>query len=183
MGVVDGQLLSERQEVAVSPTGRRDADEAVVALYAAHYRSLVRTAALLLGEASMAEEVVQDAYVRLHRAWPRVRDPDRASAYLRRCVVNGVRDRQRRATVARSHLPMAAEEAPSAEHEAMTTIQRRQVLAALATLPARQRETLVLRFYADLSEAQIAAALGISPGSVKTHASRGLAALRSRLEG
>jgi len=167
----------------VSAPERREADEAIVALYAGHYHELVRLGALLLGDASAAEEVVQDAYVSLHRSWRRVREPDKALAYLRRCVVNGARDRSRRARVARAHSPAAAPDAPSAEHEALAVLERREILAALAGLSARQRETLVLRYYADLSEAQIADVLGISAGAVKTHASRGLTALRSRLDG
>jgi RNA polymerase sigma-70 factor (sigma-E family) len=167
----------------VNAPERQAADEAIVALYAGHYRELVRLGALLLGDASTAEEVVQDAYVNLHRRWGRVREPDKALAYLRRCVVNGARDRSRRAQVARAHSPAVPPEAPSAEHEALTGLQRREILTALAGLSTRQRETLVLRYYADLTEAQIAEALGISPGAVKTHASRGLTALRERLDG
>ncbi len=159
-----------------------DADTAVTVLHAAHYRALVRTATLLLGRPDLAEEVVQDAYVGLHRRWGRLRDPDRALAYLRQSTVNGARSAGRRVATARRKLPVLAAGTPPVPDPADLVADRDAVLGALATLPERQREVLVLRYYADLSEAAIADALGISPGTVKAHASRGLAALRPTLE-
>ena len=160
------------------------ADEAVVALHAEHARGLVRLAVLLLGDQAAAEDVVQDAFVALHGRWSGLDEPDRAAAYLRRSVVNGARNAAaRRRTVvrflARSSEP---EPAPGADQHAIRAELRDQVTGALARLPRRQREVLVLRHYLDLSESQIADALGISAGSVKTHASRGAAALRTALE-
>lgn len=161
--------------------GELDADEALTALYTAHYRKLVRIAALLLDDYSVSEEVVQDAYVKMHGAWGRIRDPRAAEAYLRTTVTNLARSRMRRRQVAAKHAPKPSPDAPSAEHGAMDALERDQVIAALRTLPRRQRECLVLRYYADLSEAQIAETMGISVGAVKSHASRGMAALRQCL--
>lgn len=157
-------------------------DDAVTRLYAAHYRSLVRLAALLLHDTAVAEEVAQDAFVGLHRAWRRLADPDRALAYLRQSVVNGARSALRRREVADRLAPPAAADAASAEHRALVALEHQQVLGALRALPQRQREVLVLRYYVDLTEAGIAEALGISRGAVKSHASRGLAAMRTALE-
>ena len=153
----------------------------LTALYQAHYGSLVRLAGLLLGDVGMAEEVVQDAYVSVSRA--RLDDPGKALAYLRRSVVNGARSRIRRLVLARRHSAVEPPgEVPSAEHALVEAETRRAVMGALRELPRRQREVLVLRYYGDLSESEIAAALGISNGAVKAYASRGLAALSPLLE-
>jgi RNA polymerase sigma-70 factor (sigma-E family) len=159
------------------------ADDAVTHLYAAHYRSLVRLAALLLRDTPAAEEVVQDSFVAMHGAWRRLSDPDRALAYLRRSVVNRSRSALRHRSVVERHAPRPAPDAPSAEHGALLALEHSDVLAALRKLPQRQREVLVLRYYVDLSEAQIADTIGISRGAVKSHASRGMTALRDALEG
>jgi RNA polymerase sigma-70 factor (sigma-E family) len=169
---------------------RRDADEALVALYTAHYRSLVRMAALLLHDTAAAEDVVQDAFVAMHASWRRLRDTDKALAYLRQAVINRARSRLRHLKVVERKTPAPLPESghvhgayvPSAEQGALHALERQHVLAALRGLPHRQREVLVLRYYADLSEAQIADAMGISPGAVKSHASRGIAALRQTME-
>jgi RNA polymerase sigma-70 factor (sigma-E family) len=165
----------------------RDADEALVAIYTTHYRSLVRLSALLLHDVPAAEDVVQDAFVAMHGSWRRLRDTDKALAYLRQTVVNRSRSRLRHLKVvdrkASALLPPDSRgHAPSAEHGALAAYERTRVLDAVRTLPQRQREVLVLRYYSDLSEAQIAEALGISTGAVKSHASRGMSALRQRLE-
>jgi RNA polymerase sigma-70 factor (sigma-E family) len=161
---------------------RLSADDAVTALYTAHYRSLVRISALLLGEPALAEEVVQDAFVAMHGKWGRLRDPEKAAAYLRQAVVNRSRSALRRRVVEDRHRPSAETAMPSAEYAAFGTFEREAVMSALRRLPQRQREALVLRYYADLSEADIAAVMGISRGAVKSHASRGIAALRHVLE-
>ncbi|WP_459643868.1 SigE family RNA polymerase sigma factor [Kineococcus sp. NUM-3379] len=158
-----------------------DADDAVTALYTAHWRRLVGLAALLLHDRGSAEEVVQDAFVALHGRWRRLEDPDAALAYLRQIVVNRARDVLRHREVADRRRPLPDPEPEGPEELAVRSEQHRHVLAALGGLPLRQREVLVLRYSADLSEADIAAALGISRGAVKTHASRGVAALRTAL--
>ena len=159
-----------------------DADEAITQIYAAHYRSLVRLAALLLRDVGASEEVVQDSFIAMHGAWRRLRDPDRALAYLRQSVVNRSRSVLRHRTVELRHAPAPMPDAASAEHGAMGSLEHQEVIVALRRLPERQREVLVLRYYADLSEADIADAIGISRGAVKRHASRGMAALRTTLE-
>ncbi len=154
----------------------------LVDLYREHYRPLVRVAALLLDNTASAEEVVQDAFVQLHQKWERVVEPDKRVAYLRSVVMNGARSRLRRRQVRRRLDVAQNTTGESAEAGALRSEGRREVLDALRDLPDRQRECLVLRYYAELSEAEIAAALGISAGSVKTHTHRGIAALERALE-
>lgn len=178
-------VLTERKgrvHVVETSTERWSADEAVTAMYSAHYRALVRMAAFLLHDVGAAEDVVQDAFVDMHGKWGRLRDPDKALAYLRQSVVNRSRSALRHRKVVDKHQPKAVPDAPSAEYGAMAALDRSAVVDALAALPRRQREALVLRYYADLSEAQIAEAMGVSQGAVKSHASRGMAALRHVLE-
>jgi RNA polymerase sigma-70 factor (sigma-E family) len=158
-----------------------DAEQAITVLYTAHYRSLVRAAALLTRDVGNAEEVVQEAYVGLYRRWDRLRDPEAAAGYLRQAVVNGARSVLRRRGTAERHAPVLRAVSDYTPDPAGDVVSRRAVLDALAGLPERQREVLVLRYYADLSEADIAAALGISTGAVKSYAHRGVQALRPLL--
>lgn len=159
-----------------------DADAAVTALYRSHYAAMVRLATLLLRDSAVAEEVVQDAYVALHRRWKRLRDPSHAVAYLRTSVVHGTRSVQRRRAVAARHPEDPLPDAPSAESGAMRSAAGDAVVVALRSLPRRQREALVLRYYAGLTETEIATTMKISNGAVKSHTSRGMAALRTVLE-
>ena len=160
-----------------------DADAAVTALYAAHYRLLVRLAVLLVHDVATAEEVVQDSFVALHTGgMHRLRDSEKALSYLRAAVVNRSRSVIRHRVVVDRNAPKPAPDMPSAEHGALTLLERSAVIAALRSLPDRQREVVVLRYYGDFSEAQIAAAMGITRGAVKSHTSRAMAALRSVLE-
>jgi RNA polymerase sigma-70 factor (sigma-E family) len=159
-----------------------DADQAVTALYSANYRSLVRLGNLLVRDVGTAEEVVQDAFVAMHKAWRRLRDPDKALAYLRQSVVNRSRSVLRHRAVVEKYAPKGMPDAPSAELGAITEFERTAVVKALSTLPTRQREALVLRYYGDMSEAEIAHAMRISRGAVKSHTARGMAALRNALE-
>jgi RNA polymerase sigma-70 factor (sigma-E family) len=161
---------------------RWDADTAVEELYAAHYRRLVRLSVLLVRDLGTAEEVVQDSFVAMHGKWRGLKDPDRALGYLRRSVVNRARSAHRRHLVAAKHQPTAIGDEASAESHVMSAQTRAAVMDALHQLPTRQREVLVLRYYSDLSEAQIADALDISRGAVKSHAHRGMTALRTTLE-
>jgi len=159
-----------------------DADAEIAALYGAHYRSLVRLATLLVHDIATAEEVVQDSFVALHSGMHRLRDSDKALSYLRAAVVNRSRSVLRHRVVVDRNAPKPSPDMPSAEQGALVLIERSSVVAALRVLPERQREAVVLRFYADMSEAQIASAMGITRGAVKSHTSRAMAALRSVLE-
>jgi RNA polymerase sigma-70 factor (sigma-E family) len=159
-----------------------NADRAVTELYASHYRSLVRLAMLLVRDIGTAEEVVQDSFVAMHGGWRRLRDSEKALSYLRQSVVNRSRSVLRHRVVVDRNAPKPPPDMPSAEHGAIALLERSAVIAALRTLPARQREALVLRFYGDMSEAQIADAMQISKGAVKSHTARAMATLRSTLE-
>ena len=166
-----------------SQTSGWSADEALELLYAAHWRRLVRLAVLLVHDVGSAEEIVQDCFVAVHAKWNRLHDPEKALAYLRQSVVNRSRSHLRHLSVVRRH---ADRESPpelvaGADHAAYEQARRATVLDALRRLPRRQREVLALRYYLDLSEAEIADTLGISRGAVKSHASRGAAALRADL--
>jgi len=161
---------------------RWDADSAVEQLYAAHYRRLVRLAVLLVRDVETAEEVVQDSFVAMHGRWRSLREPDKGLAYLRQTVVNRSRSVLRHRGVEARHTPSAAPVLPGADEDALAAERRARVLDALRALPTRQREVLALRYYLELSEADIAETLGISRGAVKSHASRGAAALRSQME-
>jgi RNA polymerase sigma-70 factor (sigma-E family) len=171
----------------MAPAGGRtsgwSADDALELLYAAHWRRLVRLAVLLVHDLGTAEEIVQDCFVSVHARWNRLHDPDKALAYLRRSVVNRSRSHLRHLAVVRRHSGREAlpESASGADHAAHDLERRATVLEALRRLPRRQREVLALRYYLDLSEAEIADVLGISRGAVKSHASRGAAALRADL--
>jgi RNA polymerase sigma-70 factor (sigma-E family) len=184
----DSRLAAAMSPGAAAPgagapgmTGRA-AGEAVTALYHAHYAMLVRTAALLVGDVATAEDVVQDCFIAMHRAWWRLRDTSKALPYLRRAVINRSRSVLRNRVVADRYLPLLAPPLPSAEDSALAGMERSAVPTALRALPPRQREVVVLRYYADLSEAQIAAAMGISKGAVKAHAARAKDTLRAVLE-
>jgi RNA polymerase sigma-70 factor (sigma-E family) len=165
-----------------SVTTEWDASRAVTAIYSTHYRSLVRLAVLLVRDVATAEEVVQDSFIAMHGAWRRLRDSEKALSYLRQSVVNRSRSVLRHRVVMDKNAPKPPPDVPSAEHGALTELERTAVVSALRKLPQRQREALVLRFYADLSEAQIASAMGISRGAVKSHTARGMSSLRTVLE-
>jgi len=179
--------MTHERAVVMTESGaaaeRWDADEALERLYAAHWRSLVRFGVLLLRDQGTAEEVVQDAFVAMHVRWSRLRDPDRALGYLRRSVVNGARSTMRHRGVVTRHAATVRppENGQSADTGVLAAERRTAVLDALAQLPGRQREVLVCRYFLDLSEAEIAETLGISRGAVKSHTSRGSAALRDLL--
>jgi RNA polymerase sigma-70 factor (sigma-E family) len=158
------------------------ANTAVHDLYELHYVRLVRLAALLVGDAGRAEELVQDAFVDLVTRWITLRDPGAAAGYLRTCVANSARSHLRHRAVVNRQPASQPSAADSAETEALVQIEHGRVLSLLAELPGRQREVLVLRYYGQLSEAEIADALGISRGAVKSHNSRGLRSLRSAME-
>jgi RNA polymerase sigma-70 factor (sigma-E family) len=150
--------------------------------YQTHYTSLLRLAALLLDDLGSCEDVVQEAFIRVHTARARVREPDKLLAYLRQTVVNLSRSTLRRRLIGLRLAPKPLPDAASAEEGAYDALERDALIHALRGLQRRQREVLVLRYYADLTEAQVAAALGVSIGSVKAYGSRGIEALRARME-
>ena len=154
-----------------------DADQAVAQLYAAHYQPLIRLAAMLVRDTPTAEEIVQDAFVALHAGWSRLGDAEKALAYLRQAVVNGSRSVVRHRITADQNRP-GAPYRPGAERAVLDLPGFHATLAVVRGLPDRQREAILLRYYADLSVAEIAAAMGISRGAVKAHTARGMAALR-----
>ncbi len=171
-----------RSPIARSRAGG-DADRAVTALYRTHYRSLVGLAVLLVRDIATAEDLVQDSFVAMHSAWPRLADSDLALSYLRQSVVNRSRTVLRHRMVVDRNVPKPAPDMPGGEQEDIRKLERSALISALRTLPARQREVLVLRYYGDLSEAQIASAMGISRGAVKSHAARAMSSLRAVLSG
>jgi RNA polymerase sigma-70 factor (sigma-E family) len=171
---------------------RWSADDALTELYRAHWAALVRLSYLLVRDQAVAEEVVQDAFVAMHRRWAHLDDHDHALSYLRTSVVNGSRSSLRRRGVRErwaaaggptrlDPAPRGEGTQPSAEDVLVDGEERRVVNDVLRALPARQREVLVLRYHLSLSELEIAATLDISPGAVKSHAHRGLAAMRRAL--
>jgi RNA polymerase sigma-70 factor (sigma-E family) len=167
--------------------GTWSADTAISALYAAHWRGLVRLASLLVHDQQVAEDVAQEAFVATYRRWSSLRSPEAAVAYLRTATVNGSRSALRKRGVReryaalRAAAPDLERHVDSAESFALAAHHRAEVVAVLDGLPSRQREVLVLRYYLDLSESDIAETLGISRGAVKSHASRAMSALRQRL--
>lgn len=162
-------------------SGQDERAYAVTALYAEHALGLVRLAHIMLGSPAVAEDVVQDAFCGLYRRWPQLSDQSRALGYVRSSVLNGCRSALRmRHTVElqEAHQPPAG----SAEAAMLTTEERGEVLRALRRLPDRQREVLTLRFYLDLPDDEIATAMGIHRGTVRSAAHRGLTALRQALK-
>jgi len=152
-----------------------DASEAVTALYRRHALGLTRLAFLMLGDRQTAEDVVQEAFCGLYRAWDRISDHAHALGYVRTSVLNGCRSALRRSK--RVPQPLAVPPAASAEAMVLAGERQRETITALRRLPSRQREALVLRYFADLSQDETALAMGVSPGTVKSTTSRALAAL------
>jgi len=161
-------------------TTHTEAGRHVTALYQAHALSLARLALLMLGDAHAAQDVVQDAFLGLHRRWDKLSSTAAAPAYLRASVLNGCRTalRKRSRPVPNDDLrPLESAEATLLQAE-----EQRVVLAAIRRLPARQREALVLRYYLDMTEDQAARAMGVSRGAVKSATSRAVAAVGRMLK-
>jgi RNA polymerase sigma-70 factor (sigma-E family) len=167
---------------ARSDQAESDREAAIAELFETHHLPLVRLAVLL--GADDAEDVVAEAFYQLYRRWRRLRSPEAAAAYLRSVVVNLTRMRIRHLQVMRKHAARSEEPAhvASGEERAVLRDDQKALVDAVRALPARQREALVLRFWLDLRESEIAEAMGISAGSVKVHVSRGMAALSRTLE-
>jgi RNA polymerase sigma-70 factor (sigma-E family) len=178
VAMAGGPVVRGRPEVTV------DRDEMVDVLFRTHCAALVRLAMVLLGDRTEAEEVVQDAFVSLHRHWSTLRDPNAAGAYLRAAVVRGSRSRQRRLIRARRATQRLAVVPPDGNLEdlALDHDRSQRVAAAVRALPTRQREVVVARFYLGMTEAQTAALLDIGIGSVKRHGHRAMAALQRGIE-
>jgi RNA polymerase sigma-70 factor (sigma-E family) len=167
---------------AAAGPGGHEVDDLVRDLYQAHALALIRAAKLLLRDQPSAEDAVQDAFLGLYQALPRLRDHDQILPYLRAAVINRSRSmlRSRRRALLRPvhHEPPMS----SAESTALVGEDRRAVMVAVAQLPRRAREVLVLRYYLDLTDQEIAATLRISRSTVTSTASRGLAAIARELQ-
>jgi RNA polymerase sigma-70 factor (sigma-E family) len=162
--------------------GTSTADAAFDQLYRAQWHNMVRVALLLVGDLESAKDCAQDAFIGIYRK--PLRNADAQVGYLHKSVVNAARSMLRRRGTVRKHLRSA--ESPlveGADHPVIVGAEHAALMAALRQLPQRQREVLVLRYWSELSETQIAAALGIRPGTVKSAASRALAALETKLGG
>jgi len=169
--------VTRRVPQAAARSQHQSPADAVGDLYRQHAVALVRLALLLVGDQASAEDVVQEAFLGLYKNWSGLNDYSRLLGYLRVAVVNGsrgvLRARKRAWLMPTRHEPPVW----SAEAAAMATEDRRTVLAAMARLPGRQREVLVLRYYAELADNEIASVLGVSRGTVASTASRALDAL------
>jgi DNA-directed RNA polymerase specialized sigma24 family protein len=179
------RLVQRVQEVPGVPLPRRargnglDADHTLTALYLAHYRPLVQVAALLVQDLAAAEEIAQDSFVAAHAAWRRLPDADHALACLYRCVV----DRSRAVLGGRMGAGPPPADRAAALREAGVGLGSSAFIWALWALPPRQREIVVLRYFADLSDSQVASATRISPGGVRTETARAMTSLQAGLEG
>jgi RNA polymerase sigma factor (sigma-70 family) len=158
-----------------------DVDRFVAELFRAEGASLVRLARLFVDDRNAAEDLVQEAFIRLARSAHRLEDVTRAPAYLRSIVLNLARDHNRRGLVSLRHRSPLAHVQDAIDDEIVAREDQRQVLDALRELPHRQRICLVLRYYDELGIDDIAETIGVSRNSVKTHLQRGLAALEARL--
>jgi RNA polymerase sigma-70 factor (sigma-E family) len=160
----------------------------VTALYAEHALGLVRLAVVMTGDRSYAEDIVQEAFLGLYRRWERLPDKTAPLAYVRVSVLNGCRTALRRRSRLGSPGPFgegtedAGQHAESAEARALLSEEQRAVAAALRKLPRRQREAVILRYYLDLSEEEIAASMGVTRGTVKSATHRALAAIGRTLK-
>jgi RNA polymerase sigma-70 factor (sigma-E family) len=155
------------------------ARQAVTTLYQAHALGLIRLAVVMLGDRAAAEDVVQEAFCGLYRRWNQLSDTDKALSYVRSSVINGCRSALRK-----RRLPLGLRWQPageSAESAVLISEEHQEVLAAMRRLPVRQREAVVLRFYLDLGEEEIAASMRVTRGTVKSTTSRALAALGKML--
>lgn len=163
--------------------GQAHADELVIRMFTQEGPSLVRLARLFTDDREAAEDLVQEAFIRLHRSAARIRDIDKAAPYLRSIVLNLARDHNRRGLMSLRHsaAKMPNDDTELLEDQIVRTEDQRRVIEVLRGLSPRQRDCLVLRFFYDLKGSEIAETLGISPNSVKTHCRRGLAAMEARL--
>ncbi len=176
------EVLARRTSSTGGKAPSLEADSLVVALFTTEAARLASLARFFVDDRTAAEDLVQEAFIRLARSSHRIREPERAAAYLRSIVINLARDHNRRGLVSLRHRPPAALDEPSAEDTASMLQERRDVVAAVRALPRRQRDCIALRYYLELGVDQIAETLDLSPNSVKTHLRRGLRTLAARLE-
>jgi RNA polymerase sigma-70 factor (sigma-E family) len=160
-----------------------DRDREVAALFDAHYTPMCRLAFVILGDGAVAEEIVMEAMLKTFSGWARIRDPQRADIYLRRTVVNLCRSRiRRKALEARIGLsPPRPDRQQQNKWDPDVHERDRLVAQAVRSLPPRQRACVVLRYYEDLPEAQIAEILDCSTGTVKSQLSKARAKLEREL--
>ena len=169
------------QDADADADSTANAEAAVAALYRAQAVGLIRLAYVMLGDRAMAEDVVQDAFFGLYRRWDRLTAPGGALPYVRSSVLNGCRTALRRRALGQrvtAYQPPAG----SAEAAVLSREEREEVMRAVRRLPDRQREALVLRFYLDLPDPEIARVMGIRPGTVRSATHRALKALGHLLE-
>ncbi len=178
------EAILERARTWPTPPAVDDdrTDDAVLArLFAAEAPLLVRLARFFVADRAAAEDLVQEAFIRLSRHLHRIREPGSEAAYLRATVLNLCRDHNRRGLMSFRHRPAAEPDPEPLDDLVAGREQARAVVAALAALPTRQRDCVVLRYYLELPVAEIGATLGVSQNSVKTHLQRGLRALEGVL--
>ncbi len=177
----------ERLQVTLQPEQHADVPEdprgRLTAIFDQHYAHLVRFARHLLDDPGEAEDIVMDAFTALYRRWTGLWSVDDPYFYLRTSIVNSSRSRLRHLRVVRRRPVLFDPDVAPAEISALDRLEQEAVGVAVRRLSRRQREVLVLRYYDGATEAEIALILGISPGAVKSHASRGIAALRRELGG
>lgn len=173
------------QELGGGPDAAALRDAGVDALFRHHYAGLLRLAYCLLGDRARAEDVVQDAFISIYAHWDGLREAGSALAYLRSAVIFRSRSRlrERFREVTRGDLVFVEAERRSSEDEALAAEENERLAAAVRTLPRRQREVVVCRYYLELSVAETAGLLEISDGSVKRHAHRGIEQLNARMGG
>lgn len=171
-----------RRDAEHQVSGRDDDRATLELLYSQERAALLRVAVLLTGSRSDAEDVVQDAFEALGRR--RLADPSRAAGYLRVSVVNGARTLHRRRRVAWRHQPRLLErDAGGADEGLVLAAEHAEVAKLVTALPRRQQRVVVLRYWMDMSDDQIAQALGISPGTVRATVSRSMKAIAAELGG
>lgn len=173
------------REIAAPMTVEIDRDALVAGLYEREGIALLRLARLFTDDRTAAEDILQEAFIRLHRNAHRIKNVDKAAPYMRSIVLNLARDHNRRGMMSLRHQGSMTlgGSLPTPEDRIVFSEDQGEVVEALRDLPGRQRDCLVLRYYVDLSETEIADTLGISKNSVKTHCRRGVTALKRKLGG
>jgi RNA polymerase sigma-70 factor (sigma-E family) len=175
----DGELVGDRPDPAALAAAAPAVD--VAALHREHFLHLTRLAAMLVGDRQTAEDIVQDVFAAMQGRWRRFSEPDRALRYLRASVINGARTALRRRRTAVRYQPDPPPDEAPADELALAHLRDRSVRDALARLPSRQQEVILLRYLEDLSVADTARALGISSGAVKSSAGRAMRSLAAML--